>query len=291
MNIENARRIIFYVVEKTKPRWGQYDEHWNKIDEVFIRRGYEQGGFEAWIFAELLKQHNIFSIEKIGQILEKHKNITKYDRRFAGSLKSPFYKKMKTGEYGEEGRKFYACIENFKGKPGAWFWSKLWQMLICFNYLKNKYNGSFAYFLKKKYVEFKHLNHISDLEFLSTDPEEWKWFKSKEPWKELYGIGENVFDFIMGDIIEAKFAKNSYKLDSANLHFLKVTGISKLLNNLDRENVVNFLKRLGFSYTLREINKGIYTYCSETEAKNFGFCRNRIRCGECEVDDVCEKNF
>ena len=72
MNIEIAKRIILYVVKKTEWRWRQYDEHWDKIDEVFIRRGYEQGGFEAYKFAELLKQYKIFSIEKIGQILEKY---------------------------------------------------------------------------------------------------------------------------------------------------------------------------------------------------------------------------
>jgi len=72
MNIEIAKRIILYVVKKTEWRWRQYDEHRDKIDEVFIRRGYEQGGFEAYKFAELLKQYDIFSIKKIGQILEKH---------------------------------------------------------------------------------------------------------------------------------------------------------------------------------------------------------------------------
>ena len=95
----------------------------------------------------------------------------------------------------------------------------------------------------------------------------------------------------MGDIIEAKFAKNSYKLDKANLRFLTVTGIFKLLNKLDRENVINFLKGLGLPYTLREINKGIYTYCSKTEAKNFGFCYDKERCKECEINNICEKNF
>ncbi len=295
MNIEHARRIIFYAVEKTKPRWGQYDEHWNKIDEVFIRRGYEQGGFEAWIFAELLKQYNIFSIEKIGQILEKHKKNTKYDRRFAGSLGSPFYRDMESGAYGSEGKKFYNAIKVFrddKGKAGAWFWNKLWQMLVCCNYLKSNYDASFSHFLKKKCAEFKQLPHIQDPDFLSITPDEWQKFKiSEKPWNELYGIGESVFDFIVGDIKEAKFVAGSYKLDSANLHFLKITGITALLHDINRENVTAFLSGLKLPYTLREVNKGIYTYCSETEAINFGFCRNKEKCEECEVNDICEKRF
>ena len=102
MNTEQAKKILHYVVEKTKPRWKQYDEDQNKINEVFIRRGYEQGGFEAWKFAELLKNQDIFSIEKIGLILDKYKGNTKYDCTFAGSLKDSFYKNMANGVYGKE---------------------------------------------------------------------------------------------------------------------------------------------------------------------------------------------
>ena len=64
-----------------------------------------------------------------------------------------------------------------------------------------------------------------------------------------------------------------------------------LNDNINRENVVNFLGQLDVPYTLREINKGIYTYCSETESVNFGFCRDKIRCKDCEVNEICEKNF
>lgn len=292
MDIEHAKKIISYVVKETERRWKEFDEDWDEIDEIFIRRGYEQGGFEAWKFAELLKEHDIFSIGKIGQILDKYKGNTKYNREFVGSLTSHFYQNMKTGVYGEEGKKFYTCVENFKGKPGAWFWNKLWQMLVCCNHLKNNYNGSFADLLKKKYAEFKKVEEVPDSDFLSISSEEWAQFKRiKKPWDELYGIGENVFDFIMGDIKEKKFVKDSYKLDAANEHFFKVTRIVKLIDRLDRENVISFLKQLNLRYTLREINKGIYTYCSKTEAKNFGFCRNKERCKECKVNDVCEKNF
>ena len=242
MNTEQVKKIIDHVVEKTKPRWKQYDEDWDKIDEVFIRRGYEQGGFETWKFAELLKNQDIFSIEKIGLILDEYKGNTKYDRAFAGFLKDSFYKNMTNGVYGEEARKFYKCIEDFKGKSGAWFWNKLWQMLLCCNYLKNEYRGSFSYFLKKKYADFKNIPTISNDDFLKISLDEWEEFKgAKQPWKELSGIGENVFDFIIGDIKEAEFVRISYKLDSANLHFFKVTGISRLIKNLNRENVVSFL--------------------------------------------------
>jgi len=51
-----------------------------------------------------------------------------------------------------------------------------------------------------------------------------------------------MFDFVVGDIKEAKFAINSFKLDSANKHFLKITGLSKLMGDLNEKNVINFLK-------------------------------------------------
>jgi len=293
MDIEKAKTIITYVVNTTKKRWQQYDEKWEEIDEVFLARGYEQGGFEAWKFAEYLKRENIFSIEKLGLILVKYKGDIKYNRMFAGSLISPFYLDLKNGFYGDEGKKFYKCVSNFHGKAGAWFWSKLWQLLVCCNYLKNNYNASFSCFLRKKFAEFFKVINIQDSDFLSMDEGLWKQFKKvKKPWKELYGIGENVFDFIVGDIVEAKFVKNSFKLDSANLYFLKVSGIDKLLNsNLSRENVINFLLRLNIPYSLREINKGIYTYCSETESGNFGFCRNKHKCSYCGINNICEKSI
>jgi len=33
---------------------------------------------------------------------------------------------------------------------------------------------------------------------------------------------ENVFDFIVGDIVEASIIKDSYEVESANSHFLNV---------------------------------------------------------------------
>jgi len=298
MDIEGAKRIILYVVEKTKHRWDQYYEDWENIDEVFLRRGYEQGGFECWKFIGLLKEQGICSINSIGKILDKldiQKN-KKYNRDFAGSVSSPFYQGMKNEEYGIEGYKFYKCVENYlekeENKKGNSFWKLLWYMLVCCNYLKNNYNASFSYFLKKKYCEYKKIPDITDSDFLNISPEDWEEFKKlKKPWKELYGIGENMFDFIVGDIKEAQFAINSFKLDSANKHFLKITGISKLIEDLNEKNVINFLKKLNLPYTLREINKGIYTYCSKTESSNFGFCRNKTICKMCGISDICEKNF
>jgi len=292
MDKRKAKRIINYVVKKTKKRWKEYDVDWRDIDKVFISRGYEQGGFECWEFAEQLKKYGILSINIIGKILEKRKYNVKYDRKFAGSLSSNLYKKMKRGEYGIEGRKFYKSVEDFEGNRGAWFWKELWQMLVCCNYLKNNYNSNFSNFLKRKYCEYKNISEVSDSVFLDISPEDWENFKeNKEPWKELYGIGENVFDFIVGDIKQANFVKNSFKLDSANEHFLKITGIYKLIRTLNRENVMKFLKELNLPYTVREINKGIYTYCSETESQNFGFCRDKRKCNECKIHNICEKNF
>lgn len=133
---------------------------------------------------------------------------------------------------------------------------------------------------------------IKDSEFLNASEVQWQNFlKAVKPWKHLKGIGVNVFDFIIGDLEEAQFAKDSYKFDSANGHFLKVTGISSLIIPLGREAVIDFMKSLKLSYDLREINKGIYTYCSLTEAENFGYCRSPQKCQECNVKDICSRNL
>lgn len=306
MDISQVKRIIEHAVKETKPLWEKWSESWNNIDEVFIRRGYEQIGFGAEKFAEVLKNEGICSIEKIGRILDyKEGPKCLYDRNFSGSLTSPLYEGMKNGEYGEEGKKFYNCVKNFYGRKGGGFWRNLWRMLVCCNYLKNRYKSSFAYFLKKEYMEFKGIPDVQDSEFLSINSDEWNKFKKylfkklKQSKNEGYGsglcgIGENMLDYIIRDIKEAEFAKDSFKLDSSNEHFLKVTGIAnrpELQPKLTRENVIKFLKELNLPYVIRDINKGIYAYCSETEKSNFGFCRDRKKCEECGVKDVCEKKF
>ena len=68
---------------------------------------------------------------------------------------------------------------------------------------------------------------------------------------------------------------------------LKITGISKLIGDLNEKNV----KKLNLPYTLREVNKGIYIYCTKTELSNFGFCRNKTICKKCGISDICVKNF
>lgn len=290
MNQENIRLIVLNAVETTQPTWGAYEEHWHCIDKIFLIRAYEQGGFEAWKFGKPLYMNSIFSIEKIGSIFDEYKGVKKYRRDFAGSLEDPFYIDLKNGKYGEEGQKFYKSVKEFKGNSGQSFYRLLWWMLVCCNFLKTYYKGSFSYFLKKKYAEFKDMDIISDNNFKKISIEDWEEFKKKKnPWNELYGVGPNVFDFIIGDTGELKFLEDSYKLDLSNKHFIKVTGIYK--DEITREKVINFIKELNLPYTLREINTAIFLYCSEGNKKDCGFCRNPKKCQECAVNDICEKNF
>ena len=299
MNKENAEEIIDYVVTKTKPRWITWIYvSYSKLDEILIPRGYEQGGFSAAEFFELLKDNRITSIRDLGSILENYKGEKKYSREEKGSLESPFYRDLKIGIYHDYGKAFYKCVEVFLrggfGKPGGMFWQKLWQMLICSHHLKQNYNSSFKFYLKKQYCKFKNISKISDKDFCNITPNDWKQFIEKAyPWDELYGIGENVFDYLVRDIEEFKFAKDSFKLDAANSHFFKVTGISELFESDSRDCIIKFLKELNLDhkYSVKEINAGIYTYCSETEKENYGFCRNIEKCTECKVYLICEKNL
>lgn len=287
---EDAREIVRNAVETTKPTWSNWDVHWEDIDEIFLIRSYEQMGFDNWIFIDLLNKHEL-NIEKIGNILEKIDFERKYNREFAGSLESPLYKNMVNGTYGSEGKNFYQSVKEFKGGKGAMYYKLLWYMLVTCNHLQKKYHSSFSHYLKSQYSDYKDLKNISDDEFLKISPNEWEDFKQhKKPWNELYGIGINVFDFIMGDIVELEFVKDSYKLDSANKRFLEKTGICKR-TELNHENVIKILRNLNLPYSLREINKGLYAYCSKLQCGKYCFCRYPEKCQECDVEKICEKNF
>jgi len=299
MNKENAEKIIDYVATRTKPRWKEWIYmSYSKLDEIFIPRGYEQGGFSAPAFFELLREKKIASIRDVGSILDNYQGGIKYSRERKGSLESPFYQDLKRGVHGNNGIVFYRCVNKFLndavGNPGGWFWVKLWQMLICSHHLKQDYNSSFKFYLKKQYCKFKNISKISDTDFCNITPNDWRQFMEKAyPWDELYGIGENVFDYLVRDIKEFKFAKDSFKLDAANIHFFKITGISELFESDSRDCIIKFLKELNIDhkYSVKEINAGMYTYCSETEKENYGFCRNIEKCTECKVYSICEKNL
>jgi len=294
-----AAKIIDYVVTVTKPRWQEWiHQRYEDLDDMFITRGYEQGGFQVAIFYDILKSKGIGSIYHLGKILDGYQGERKYDREEKGGLEGKFYQDLKEGIYGEEGRKFYEAVRDFIAQPGAnpgfKFWQLLWQMLVSCHYLKESYKGSFKYYLKKKFAEFRGVGTISDDEFVKMSLAEWNEFLKKTvPWEGLAGIGPNVFDYIIRDVDEFSFNQEAFKLDEANLHFFKVTGIGKLFNLEEKESIISFLKSLELShkYSLKEINTGIYTYCSASERTRYGFCKDRRKCLECGVEAYCEKNI
>lgn len=292
----HAREIIENAVESTKPRWSQYGESWQNIDIAFIMRGYEQQGFQFFKMKPVLEDLKILSIDSLGTIQLKYPDKRSYHRQFAGSMTSEFYKDLQKGICGREGQLFAESVRTFldqkMGSPGRTFWKLLYQMLQACTYLKRHYSSSFAKYVIAKYASYARKQNISDNDFLNMSVSEWENFLIKaKPWSELMGIGPNVFDFILGDTIEAQFVVNSFKFDSANQHFFEVTGISRLIIPFDRDTTAIFLKTLGLPYTLREINKGVYTYCSKTESANYGFCRDLHKCKDCKVEPICEKKF
>lgn len=293
MDKECVKEIILNAVEITKPSWSTWGEHWVDMDNVFLSRAYDQQGFDNWIFVKFLEKNNILSIYNIGKILDNSNFQKVYSRQFAGNLNKPFYKDMKQGNYGIEGENFYNSILEFNGRKGRFFWMNLWRMLVCCNYLKNHHKGSFAEYLKTKFAKYKKGNKISDEVFIQISSEDWNNFLKTNPWDELYGVGVNVFDYVMGDIEELEFVKNSYKLDSANRRFLTITGIFKSKpKELEHQEVVNYLINLDIEqFNLREINKGMYAYCSKLGCDKYCFCRVPEKCIDCKVNDKCEKNF
>ena len=296
MNEATAKRIVHHAVAITEPRWRTYAVSWSRIDSVFLERGYEQQGFRCARLVQALEKHGVASIGALGSILDERASRARYDNKYAKGTDAPFYAQLRDGRFGENGRLFdeavRAFLERDPGSGGRFFWMYLWSMLRACHYLREKHGSSFATYLLSEYRRFAGKADLAPTNFLAITGPEWREFLVRvKPWKPLPGIGVNVFDFIMGDVIEARFNDDSYKFDSANQYFLEVTGISALIAPFERERVIEFLRSLRLPYTLREVNKGIYTYCSDTEAENFGFCRSLRRCQECAVADLCEKRL
>jgi hypothetical protein len=297
MTIECAKQIIQNAVTVTKPRWETYGVRWRDADRVFLLRAYEQGGFEVYTFIPLLDDEGIGSIPKLGGILKHKKPPHKaYARSFSGNLASPFWQAMKRGEFGTDGRKFAQCVERFllerPGRPGAFFWRQMWNMLIACSFLDQHGQGSFAVYLKMRLARYANRSGVTDADLLDMSPEAWQTFVAiDKPYREIQGVGPNVFDFLMGDMEDARFAKDCYKFDAANQHFLNVTGIGDLITPFDREGVIRFIRSLNLLFTLREINKGVYTYSSETEARNYGYCRSLSKCLGCNVRKLCMRRL
>jgi hypothetical protein len=296
LNYHKAKAIILNAVEITKPRWSQYDESWKNIDDIFIYRGYEQQGFQLFKMRPVLEKLNIFSIDKLGTILSEYPFPKNYSRDFACNLTSPFYSDLEKGVCDHVGESFVEAVRIFLdekiGNPRRTFWKLLYQMLQGCAYLKQNYSSSYGKYILSKYASHNNREYVSENDFLKTTVSDWEYFLTKaRPWSDLVGIGPDVFDFMLGDIVEAKFSKNSYKFDSSNEHFLIVTGISKLIVPLNRDATSNFLNGLGLAFSLREINKGIYTYCSRTESDKYGYCRDLSKCFDCNVNNICEKEI
>jgi hypothetical protein len=296
MNISLAKAIIKNAVVTTQSRWTQYSESWKEIDTIFILRGFEQQGFQLFKMKPLLEENRLLSINSLGEIMTKYPVKASYERSFAGSITSEFYIGLLNGLGGKEGKLFAGAVQVFLnqkvGSPGKTFWRLLYHMLQACKFLKEKYESSFAKYIIEKYSLFSTTKDISEDDFLHISVFDWAFFINKvKPWSDLKGIGPNVFDFVLGDIVEAQFVKDSFKFDSSNQHFFHVTGISSLIEPFNKETTCLFLKQLDLSFNLREINKGIYTYCSMTENNNFGFCRNRYKCGNCKVNNICDKNI
>lgn len=297
MDLARAKKIVRNAVAKTEPRWRAYDRSWDDIDTLFIKHGYEQQGFRCGLFAPYLSERGILSIKAIGGVLEDRWAGKPYDRKYAGGLTSSFYRRLARGAAGREAELFVDAVARFvaqePGHCGRIYWRLLWHMLRACSYLRRHHGASFKRYLLNAYRDYATPEgQLTETEFLGISQAAWQEFcKATEPWKPLLGIGPNTFDYIIGDVVEARFVRDSYKFDSANQHFLKATGISKLIKPFRRETAVHFLPRLKLPYSLREINKGIYTYCSRTEAQRYGYCRSADKCDRCAVRTICEKRF
>jgi hypothetical protein len=208
LNITHSSRIIQNAVSITEPRWREYTQKWQDIDYLFIAHGYEQQGFRIFKLVPLLKKRGIFSVDVLGSILSSHLLHLPYRADFAKGVDSEFYRRLRIGDYGEKGKLFDDAVMHFymdeRKNCGRFYWKLLWYLLQACSYLRNYRQSSFKLFIINEYRLYCGNQELSETQFLEISETEWRKFTSTvQPWKPLKGIGENVFDFIVGVIIEA----------------------------------------------------------------------------------------
>ena len=294
MDIQTAGLIITHAVRVTQPRWSEYEQSWKNVDRLFIQHGYEQQGFQIFKLVPVFEKNGIYSIDAIGSIWKQSRDPEKYISDYARGLDSPFYHGLKSNQRGKTGTLLYESIYTFLtyklGSPGRSFWQLIWYLLVACSYLKRCHNSSFSEYIKNKYKIYSGLKTVSDDVILNLSSIKWEAFKnSAKPWNELKGIGPSTFDFIFRDMTEANFAPSLFKFDSSNMRFLNVTGISNIMPSKEHGDIVNLLETLPTPYSLGEINKGIYTFCSRTESEGFGFCRSYADCRRCGISEICDR--
>jgi len=297
LTLNQAKQIIKAIFRETKPTWEKWMTPYRELDYTFLKRGYEQLGFDCDNFVNnFLSKYGIGEIEKIGKIIKNLGYIEdnyKYQRDFSGAIDAPFYSKLKQGKAGEEGILFYRAVRDFlnsETRKGASFWRLLWCMLVSCQFLNKNYRGSFRLFVINKLSEF-YSKTFSDTTFKNLSILEWKKFLSTKPWQFLLGIGPNTFDYIFRDTPELTFAKGTFKLDTSNIKFLNITGIWDLRDKSlsgKRKVYKELLNRICEDIPISEVGKAIYAF-SAKGGRNL--CNPPKACSTCIVESICLKNF
>ncbi|GJQ27020.1 MAG: hypothetical protein HBSAPP02_20520 [Phycisphaerae bacterium] len=205
--IQDGLAGLAYLVEQEFPSLAGYRKNF-------------AGDFSFWA---ILAKHGFVSIASIGSILDDtsilHSPLKMQSYR---KWQMPaFLDELANGKGGHLGRAFseamqdvekYGChLPRYRGK----FY---YGILRNANLLKNKYDGSFERYLRAK-LSAGCPDQVAWEDIGRARPEDWERIRPN-PWKDLFGVGPDIFFYILRDIDFGIKQRDFVKLDNRNARFL-----------------------------------------------------------------------
>jgi hypothetical protein len=261
-------------------RWGEVaslvDEGGFKGLGAATRNRFAKLADYEWYYAEdisfwaLMAWHGFVDPNTYGQVLDAYGGDNSPMALSSHKWKlTVFLSDLRRGAGGKVGKTFedaFQAVDTHK----CWLprWKKRPYYGLKNSYLlMTRYGGSFEEFLKSAVrpvvsgdLEWRDLAEVED--------ETWR---AIAPWKPLYGVGENIFLYILRDVgFGDSRAKDAFKLDSRNMAFFDENGLWELggdNKSKSNENAVNILRaildRIGneypeWGYTVADANAAIY---------------------------------
>lgn len=133
--------------------------------------------------------------------------------------------------------------------------------------LKECYDGSFDVFLRRA-ADPLALDGLQWRDLGAVQDDTWR---ALAPWKQLFGVGENIFLYILRDIdFAGSRAKDAFKLDSRNMSFFdgnnlwELAGASESKSNEDAVKIIRvIIDRIKaedpeWDYSIADVNAAIY---------------------------------
>jgi hypothetical protein len=232
---------------------------------------YDRSFAEDVSFWAILAWHGFTSPSSYGAILEQYRGANSpYVATSSTWRMEAFLADLKQGASGDIGRRFADAL-SWVATLNCWLprWKKrpYYGLLRNAHLLKTEFAGSFACLLRTA-LNPSAPDAVSWDAIGATAHETWH---SIAPWKRLFGVGENIFFFVLRDIDFGQVrVEGAFKLDSRNAAFFRKHGLwsfGHLDGQQSNENAVAVLRLINdtirssdasWEYTVGDLNAAIY---------------------------------